>query len=301
MNLERLRHAWKKRVWISVLANLHSEVEVQVGGRRMLVDLRDHIIGRLLYLYGEYEPDFHTLMQYMDLEGSVCLDIGANIGVHTIVMSALVGNSGQVFAYEPESHNFRLLKHNLRINQATNTIARKQAIGKTEGICSLALNPTNYGDHRISTAKNETGTVQDVPITTIDSALGALPSGVIKLIKIDVQGYEYQVIQGMTDILERNPSSILMIEVFPEALRSAGSSATELMQYLVALGFAGRELHPSRIMPISEPWVYELIRHGKDVNLVLSREPALLKSVLLNWHENAISAPTSSKCSAYLS
>lgn len=269
---------------------LNSELEVLVGGRRMLIDLDDHIIGRLLYLNGEYEADVLSLMKYLDLSGSVCLDIGANIGLHTLVMSSLVGSSGKVFAYEPEPHNFRLLQHNLSINRATNTIAHRRAVGSKAGTCFLNLNPINFGDHRVISEGPSSARQQEVPLTTIDIDLEELPEGVIRLIKIDVQGYEYQVVRGMSETLARNPDAIMLLEVFPEALQAAGSSATELMSHLEALGFTGWELHRDRVLPISEPWVYELIRDGKDVNLLLSRNPALLRTALTRWYEEELSA-----------
>src|SRR5262249_10058136 len=106
MNLDRLRRAWKRRVWMSVLSRIRPEVEVGLSGRRMGVELRDEVIGRLLYLSGEYEPYIERLVRYMDLRGGVCIDIGANIGLHTLTLSELVGPAGRVFAFEPEAHNF---------------------------------------------------------------------------------------------------------------------------------------------------------------------------------------------------
>jgi hypothetical protein len=93
MSLNRWRQIWKRRIRISVMRRWHPIVKVRVGGRKMVVDLKDYVLGRILYLDGQYEADVQGLMHCMDLQGSVCPDIGANIGLHTIVMSHYVGSS----------------------------------------------------------------------------------------------------------------------------------------------------------------------------------------------------------------
>lgn len=288
MNFNRWRQIWKRRIWISVLRRLHPIVQVQVGGRKMVVDLKDYVLGRILYLDGQYEADVQGLMQHMNLQGSVCLDIGANIGLHTIAMSHYVGDSGKVFAFEPEAHNFQLLRQNLRMNEADNVIALKSAVGSRESTCRLSLNSSNFGDHRVSTDESANGNFQEVPLITIDGQLRELPDGAVKFIKIDVQGFEYEVMQGMTATLNRNPDAIIFIEVFPLALRGAGTSATELMQFFRDQKMVGWEIHEDRIIPVSEPWVYELIRE-KEVNVIFSRNGESLRNLLNTYYGYQIS------------
>ena len=90
-----------KRVWMPVLRLLHPRVEVTVRGTRLTVDLRDRKLGRMLYQGRDHEASLARLFECADLEGSTCLDIGANIGLHTLALSRLVGPVGRVFAFEP--------------------------------------------------------------------------------------------------------------------------------------------------------------------------------------------------------
>jgi len=106
MNLSRWQRAWKRHVSIPVLGQVAPEVTAHVRGRKMRVDVRDYPIGQTLYLDGDYEPELQDLMRHLSLSGSVSLDVGANIGLHTLTMSELAGASGQVFAFEPEAHNY---------------------------------------------------------------------------------------------------------------------------------------------------------------------------------------------------
>ncbi len=283
MDLRRWQRAWRRHVWAPVLRQVHPEIDVPVGKQHVRVDLRDRIIGTLLYVQGHYEAELLRLIGTMDLKGSICVDIGANLGLHSLAMSAAVGPSGTVFAFEPEAHNFQLLEHNLRANGASNVISRRMAAGEAEGLCRLALNPWNYGDHRVGTANLDSRLFQEVALTTIDACLRDVPHGTVALIKIDVQGYECQVLQGMRVTLERNPQAVLMLEVFPDALRAAGYSAPQLMQMARDFGLTGWEFHDHRLVPIFEPWVYDLIRDGRQVDVILCCDQRRLWAILENY------------------
>lgn len=269
--------ALKRRVAIPVLSRTHPEVQVRVNDYLMKVDLRDEIVGTLLYVEGDYEPEFRRLLEHLDLDGGVCLDIGANIGLHTLTLSRRVGPRGKVISFEPEQHNHELLRENLRLNQVENVDARRTAVGERQGTVRMALHPYNYGDHRVA---GEGGSGQEVPLTTVDEAVKDIPDGQIRLVKIDVQGYEQNVLEGMRRTVARNPGMVLLLEVFPEALHQAGSSASKLVQTLVELGFGGWEIHQRRLIPLGEPWVYDQMWNGCEANLVLSRDTARLKQVV---------------------
>src|SRR5712692_8948348 len=162
MKTNRWQRAWKRHVWIPVRSRIAPEVITPVRGRQIRVDLRDYPIGQTLYLDGNYELELQRLMQHMNLSGSICLDVGANIGLHTVTMSELVGPAGQVFAFEPERHNYQLLEQNLRFNGLTNVILLQRAVSDHEGVVKISLSPVNYGDHRVATAAPANWRTQDV-------------------------------------------------------------------------------------------------------------------------------------------
>jgi FkbM family methyltransferase len=271
--------ALQRRVVIPVLSRTHPEVRVRVHDFQMKVDLRDEIVGTLLYVEGDYEPEFRRLLEHLELEGGVCLDIGANIGLHTLTLSRRVGPRGKVISFEPERHNHELLRENLRLNHAENVDARRMAVGDRMGSVRMALHPYNYGDHRV-VGEGADASGQEVPLTTVDEAVKDLPDGAIRLAKIDVQGYEHNVLLGMRRTVERNPGMVLLLEVFPEALQQAGSSASKLVQTLVDLGFDGWEIHQRRLIPLGQPWIYDQMWNSCEANLVLSRDTERLKQVV---------------------
>jgi FkbM family methyltransferase len=291
MNLDRWRRTWKRHISIPVRSKVAPEVTTLVRGRRMRVDVRDYPIGQTLYLDGNFEPELASLMPHLNLAGSISLDIGANIGLHTLTMSELAGPTGQVLAFEPEAHNFQLLEQNLRRNGITNVVLQQCAVSDQEGVCRIGLSPVNYGDHRVSAGAPANWRTQEVRMTTIDASVGHLPDRAIRFIKIDVQGHELHALGGMKRTLERNPDAILVIEVQPDLLASAGTSATELMSLLGAWGFTGWELLEHRIIPVSPPWVYDLIRDQQWVDVVLSRNSDLLRRAMSSYCDVELVTP----------
>ncbi len=247
------------------------------------VDLRDQIVARLLYLEHTYEQEVLNFIEQVDLKGSVCVDVGANLGLHSVFLSGRVGEQGAVVAFEPESHNFDLLTQNLKQNQCANVVAHQKAVGDQAGIAHLQIDRVNFGDHRTVSEANGQAAIQSVEIVRLDDALTSIAEGKIKLIKIDVQGHEVAVLAGMKETIRRNPEVLLLIEVFPAALRESGHSATELVLNLQALGFKGWEIHPHRVFPALSAESYELIHDGKDVNLVFAKNEKELNQLMANY------------------
>jgi FkbM family methyltransferase len=266
---------------LPVLRRLHPLVTLRLPVGAMQVDLRDTVIGRLLFLDGDFEPDHRRLMGHLGLAGGVCVDVGANIGLHTVAMARLAGPQGAVYAFEPEAHNFALLAENVRRNGLANVTPIRGAAGSAAGEGFIAVNPHHHGDHRtITTAAATDRPVQRVTIVPLDEALANVPPGHIRLVKIDVQGWESEVLRGMRRTLNRNPDVVLFLEVFPDGLRDAGSSAAELLGLLAELGLGGWELGWRRVCPLGEPWEYELIREGGEIDILVSQNGAAVERVL---------------------
>lgn len=274
--LNRYRRAWRKFVWYWVRRQIRPAIRLPVEGAFYHVNLEDAVIARELYVDQHYEEELFRLFRAMDLSGGVCLDIGANIGLYSVFLSRQVGPKGRVLAFEPEPKNFALLERNLRENQCTNVAAHRTAVGDRTGTISLAVNDTNFGDHRVGSGLVGT----PVPLARVDEFTAELPEDCIRLIKIDVQGFECKVFEGMRRTLERNPSAILMVEVFPEGLAAAGDSASALVRLLRGLGYDGWEIEPQKLRPLSPDWAYDLMRGGAYADVLLARDGARLRAVV---------------------
>jgi FkbM family methyltransferase len=262
-----------------LLQTFRPERAVTGNGKPMLIDLRDTAIANSIFTTGAFEQHVTGLIHSMNLSGAVALDIGANIGVHTLHMSESVGPDGAVFAFEPEPRVLRLLHRNLSRNAASNVTVIAKAAGAGRGIGAVQQNPNgNLGDNRVRTGADADGA--RIEIVPVDEVLRDVSPGRIRFVKIDVQGFEMNVLAGMSETIERNPDMVMLIEMDHNLLRLAGHSGPELARWLLDAGFEGFEFLHNRIAPLSQPESYELFQPGAYTDLLLSRNPDAVRHLL---------------------
>jgi len=157
----------------------------------------DGIIGASLHYYGEYTENEIHLLNNLIQPGFIVYDIGANIGYHTV---GLAQTSKHVYAFEPNLKNYKLLKLNTVHNK--NVTAFNLAIGREICITEISdfdLNTMgNYGECMIT----EEG--QTCEMTTIDHLVKTKQIEPPNVVKIDVEGHEWNVVQGMTNTIKDN-------------------------------------------------------------------------------------------------
>ena len=187
--------------------------------------------------YGTYEELEAKIMEEKIKVGNIVVDVGANIGLHALNMARIVGNTGQVFAFEPEPSNFKILEKNVKINNYQNIILEQKAIGDKHGKTTL-YQSGHPGRHRVfPQTKDAIGKVQ-VDYTSLDKYF--LDSNLvdkINFIKIDVEGLEFGVLKGMENILNNSNKIKILFELMPKNTIEAGFSPIELLNYLTSHDF----------------------------------------------------------------
>lgn len=161
--------------------------------------VHDSYIGRSLDMYGEFSPGEASLFAQLLRPGMTALDVGANMGAHTVLFAQKVGPQGRVIAYEPQRVIHQLLCANVMMNGHMNVEARLAAAGSGKG--ELKVPPVNYGTagNYGSLALGGYQQGEAVPIETIDSL--KLPH--CHFIKADVEGMESEVVKGARETLKR--------------------------------------------------------------------------------------------------
>lgn len=163
----------------------------------------DEPIGRSLALYGEWaEFEIHVLCSFIGL-GSSVVDVGANIGTHTVAFAQRVGFTGSVLAFEPQHTVFDLLKRNILANGCANVQAVNAGVGSAAR--EMMVPPVNYLGH------TNVGGVRLLPATDGQAgnrvpivALDDYRLTACHLVKIDAEGMDADVLAGMTATLERH-------------------------------------------------------------------------------------------------
>jgi FkbM family methyltransferase len=177
--------------------------------------------------------------------GDHAVDVGANIGYYSLLLSRCVGPQGRVHAFEPEPANFALLQANLRFNGCSNVVVYPLALADGDGQRALFLCPSNRGDHRLGFSPDRD--IVTVRVTTADQCLGR-HSGELDFVKIDAQGAEELVLRGMRQLIEHNRRRLTMlIELCPSQLPSVGSSYSSMLTFLDEM--SGRYLAFDRWSP----------------------------------------------------
>jgi FkbM family methyltransferase len=168
--------------------------------------------------------------------GDVVFDIGASIGIHTVFMAKKVDRSGLVIAIEPEDHSYTSLQANLKLNNLNNVFPYQVALGNYFGKGKL---------YRFRLLKENTREVFNQGINVIPGDVlirnKRLPNP--HVLKMDVEGYEYYVIQGLAETLKQDKCRLLCCEVHPMMLPE-GITVGNIENLLKSFGFCRTETLP---------------------------------------------------------
>lgn len=203
------------------------------------------------FLYKRHvEDDLQELLQsFPDLvKGGSALDVGANIGYTAAVLARAIEPDYRVYAFEPEAFNFSILQQTANESEFEGRIVPIQcAVGLEPGTIELWINEHHHADHRVLTdqLRSEQPVCHAVKtrLVSVDSFLQNKPEKVA-FIKIDVQGYELAVCQGMQETLRRNPDITVVLEFMPSAMRELGFDPAHLIDLFVERGFGVYLIHP---------------------------------------------------------
>lgn len=238
-------------------------------GLKFRFQLMDGIGRDIYYKFGVYSENHISqwLLKNLNIkDDDLIIDIGANIGWYSLTLSSK--NKPRIVAFEPDTINFNTLEENIRLNGKDNVIAFNKAISDKEGVLTLYLYKNyNPGRHSFIKQANSVGTAE-VPIVPLDGFLQkeGFGEGPIKLIKIDIEGYEYTALKAAVQTLGR--AKHILTEFSPYMMRDIGQ---EPMDYINLLQSAGFKLKLIDEKGLSEADFATIIRENQQVNLFGSK------------------------------
>jgi FkbM family methyltransferase len=225
------------------------ELETLHGPVRLFVDLADHVIG-LNIVRGHYEALEIELVRRVLKPGDTAVDVGAHIGFFTMQMAASVGSAGHVYAFEPFGAHAELLERSIAENRFEGRVTfRPAAVGATSGTATLTfpLETLNSGGAyllREGTAPLAGNLTATVPLVALDDLELRRP---VRLIKMDVEGAEPQVLRGAARLLKED-RPIILSELHPVQLeRASGVMADDFLEQLRSAGYATQDLAGTRV------------------------------------------------------
>jgi FkbM family methyltransferase len=169
----------------------------------------------------EHEKHISDLIRETVEDGDTCIDVGANIGYFTLMMAAKGGPRGRVYAYEPEQANFAMLEENVSLarEQGLPVVATRAAVSGRKGSVVLVRGEESTL-HQVRPVESS-DTVADEVVPCVNLAEDLRERGVdgpIKLVKIDVEGHEAEVLRGSIDFLASGIVKFVVLEVTPGAI-----------------------------------------------------------------------------------
>ena len=228
-------HFWKRLV-AEVLLQTRSTHHWSIRRPGYTLTYFPTSLSTALWLDARDQPWDEVLLAACLRPGDVVIDVGANIGTHTLAAAVATRPSGVVHAFEPHPRTFGFLGRNVARNQLTNIMLYNFAVGSQDG-------ELHFSDCYEDT---ENAVMSDgplaVPVRTLDS-LDPSPGAEIAFLKIDVEGFELAVLEGARVLLGRTQA--VYFEAWDRHFRGYGHSTREVIVWLAARGFTVHLCDPS--------------------------------------------------------
>jgi len=199
---------------------------VEIEGNKMIVNSLDNLY---LALYGKHEEFESECVKKVINKGDRVLDIGANQGYFSLFFAKLIGENGKVISFEPDVENCDIIKKNIKLNGYTNIKLHQKAVCNKTGKIKMYVGDYRTGNRIYESDKNRISV--DIEGISLDDFLKTSEDSV-DFIKIDVEGAESSVIEGMKNYLERKKDLVLMSEFFPSLIKKFGMEPIEYLEIL---------------------------------------------------------------------
>ena len=176
--------------------------------------------------------------------GDIALDIGAHVGYFTMLFRLAVGAEGRVFSFEPQAETYRRLLHNVMINGFSNVLPLPLAVAKQPGTAIFHINPENEGASSLVASTN--GDEVPVQVTSLDCLFREDLSVRPRLIKMDVEGAEMDVLLGAENWFDRQGPDLVILEINRGGLALAGTNEWDIRQFLERRGYRAGVINGNR-------------------------------------------------------
>jgi|688.fasta_scaffold121032_2 FkbM family methyltransferase len=233
-----------------------------IFGHQILVDTRDLSISPHILNYGYWEIWITKAFMELVEEGMTVVEVGANVGYYTLLASSLVGETGKVYAFEATPNTFNNLFHTIDLNGFTErvTLVNKAVFNKSNEKFQLNTLEKCHGGNTLASLseeylkrrlENKPKTIE-IDSVCLDDFFDEGSAFTIDLIKIDAQGSEPYIFEGMHNILKNNPHVKIIIEFEPDLIKALGVEPELFIDDILQQEFTIMIIDPfSGIIPVT--------------------------------------------------
>lgn len=170
----------------------------------------DNYIEDYILKYGEYEVEINKLINISLKTGYIALDIGANIGVQSLRMSKCVGESGNVYAFEPLEYLQKKFLKNITLNNCSNVSLLPMALSDNDDTIGFTVNENPWNQGNFSLDSSASGSKEQMVVVKPGDDVSEIKQlSRLDLIKIDVEGYEFHVMRGLINTITKHRPRII--------------------------------------------------------------------------------------------
>ena len=228
---------WERLIEPHLAWQAFAFVASTVFGSWISGDTRD-IIQQYIYYFGLWEPNLTRYVRERLMPGDTFIDVGANIGYFSLLASKCVGTSGAVVAIEASPRIFAALQDNLECNPTQNVRALNIAVSDKAGTLKLYGGGIFNSGATTTFEDPELVFEDEVDAAPLSSLLTPQETSAARIIKIDVEGAEWRVIEGMAEILTNGRDDLeIIVEVSPKHLALLDKTTAELLRVFADAGF----------------------------------------------------------------
>jgi methyltransferase, FkbM family len=223
-------------------------------GRRLVVDLTTGMQETVFFI-GEYEQTITAIAEQMISDGDVCLDVGANFGWYTTIMSLRSGQTGEVHSFEPMPKTFRELQRNREVAAHPDRIQINNfALGDKEDTVQINMFDDLPSGHASLSAKGESRVSSfDCRLTPLDSYLIENGVGDVSFVKVDIEGAEMMFLKGAERLFKQAVPPVFLMEMALAQTKNFGYIPNDLIDFMserAAYEFYKVEELEGRLVPI---------------------------------------------------
>ena len=228
------------------------------------------VVGRHIYKYHAHEPKLSAWLieNIQPTDGDVYIDIGANIGWYSLLFSKIAKPKSSIFSFEPDPLNSSLLRQNIEINRVDSIDVIEAAISESAGKAKLyRYSSSNLGRHSMLHNSNQ----DSLEVNTIGLdefwRKQNLAQRFIRVLKIDVEGYEYFALKSGGDVLKK--CGTVLCEYSPDIMREHGISPEALLKLFFDAGLYPWKLAEGSLIPFKQN---DLLAASGVLDIIWTRE-----------------------------
>lgn len=222
--------------WLKKLLRIkRMEVETPFGS--FYVDPVSNF-GTFLLSGEEYEPEMRETVQQVLQPGDTFVDIGANEGYFSVIGAVNVGPTGRIITVEPQQRLQTVIERNLAINNIKNAQLVSEAVSDRPGTADLYISPdTNTGSTALHQSTRYRLPTESTATTTLTDLFDRLQISHADLVKLDIEGYEFEAVFGAAELFRAKRIKALALELHPAAITKRGLNPSEITAFLAECGY----------------------------------------------------------------